>query len=236
MTDVPARPAAYIRDVYATAADDSDLTEQRDMVISLVQDLGWPAPTIYADAGQPGSRLAALIEAISAGRHDAVYATHPMMVGGDLDQLEAFDRLCCQHGVRLRYRWFRHPRDPRALFDVIYGIKRFTVTDEHLRLLRRAYISWDETEFGAPGMNPKRPYGNSNVFADIAEILGVPDSEWMDADEEPTLDAEWRFLRLHVETAIVLQIGLATGEFRAGRYVRGNEWHNSWRRDEAQDL
>jgi len=41
----------------------------------------------------------------------------------------------------------------------------------------------------------------------MAEILGVPDSEWMDADEEVTPDAEWRFLRLHVETAITLQIG-----------------------------
>lgn len=36
--------------------------------------------------------------------HDAVYATHPMDIGGDLAQIEAFDRLCRQHGVRLRYR------------------------------------------------------------------------------------------------------------------------------------
>ncbi len=44
------------------------MTAQRNMVISLVQDLGWPAPAVYADAGQ-GSRLAALAEAITAGRH-----------------------------------------------------------------------------------------------------------------------------------------------------------------------
>jgi len=117
---------------------------------------------------------------------------------------------------------------------VIEHIQRFTVIDEHLRLLRRAYISWNEGEFGAPGINSKRPYGNSNVFADIAEILGVPDSEWIDeGDGEPTLDAEWRFLRLHVETAIALQIGLATGEFRTGQYVRGNDWDDHWKRDEA---
>lgn len=239
MTGLPARPAVYIRDADAATADDSDLTAQRDMVISLVQGLGWPTPTVYADVGPPsrrGSQLAALVEAISAGRHDAVYATHPMMIGGDLDQVEAFDRLCRQHGVRLRYRWSGGPRDPRALFDVIEHIKRFTVADEHVRLLRRAYISWDDIEFGAPGINPKRPYGNSNVFADIAEILGVPDSEWMDAHEELTPDAEWRFLRLHVETAIALQIGLATGEFRPGRYVRGNEWDSTWKRDEALNL
>ncbi len=239
MTGLPARPAAYIRDIYAATADDSDMTAQRDMVISLVQHLGWPVPAVYADVGplgRPGSQLTALVEAISAGRHDAVFAAHPMMIGDDLDQVEAFDRLCRQHGVRLRYRWSGGPRDPRALFDVIERIKRFTVTGEHLRLLRRACISWDDAEFGAPGINPKRPYGNSNVFADIAEILGVPDSEWMDACEEPTPDAEWRFLRLHVETAIALQIGLATGEFRPGQYVRGNEWDSTWKRDEAQNV
>ena len=234
MAGLPTRPAAYIRDAYATAPDDPDITAARDMVLGLVRDLGWPVPAVYADVGQPGNQLAALVEAISAGRHDAVYAIHPMEIGGDLAQVEAFDRLCRQHGVRLRYRWDGGPRDPRALFDVIEHIQRFTVTDEHLRLLRRACVSWNEDEFGAPGINSKRPYGNSNVFADIAKILGVRDSEWIDeGDGEPTPDAEWRFLRIHVETAIALQIGLATGEFRTGQYVRGNEWDDRWKRDEA---
>jgi hypothetical protein len=234
VTGPPSRPAAYIRNADATTADDPDMIAHRDMVISLVRDLGWPVPTVYADIGQPGSQLAVLVEAISTGRHDAVYATHPMMIGDDLAQIEAFDRLCRQHGVRLRYRWAGGPRDPRALFDVIRDTKRFTVTDDHLLLLRRAHVTWDDWEFGAPGIDPKRPYGNSNVFADIAEILGVPLSEWADGDdEELTPDAEWRFLRLHVETGIALQIGLATGEFRTGRYVRGNEWDDSWKRDEA---
>jgi hypothetical protein len=233
----PTSPAAYIRDADATTADESDLTSQRDLVIDSVQHLGWPVPAIYADVGppgRPGSQLAVLTEAISAGRHDAVFAFHPMMIG-DLDQIEAFDCLCRQHDVLLQYRWFRNPRDPRGLFDVIYRSKRFTVTDEHLRLLRRAHVSWDETEFGAPGINPKRPYGNSNVYGDIAEILGVVDGEWQDEveDDWPPPELEWRFLRLHVETAIALQIGLATGEFRAGRYVCGNEWDSTWKCDEA---
>ena len=97
-----------------------------------------------------------------------------------------------------------------------------------------AHVTWDDWEFGAPGIDPKRPYGNSNVFADIAEILGVPVSEWAcEDDEEPAPDAEWRFLRLHVETGIALLFGLAAGEFRTGRYVRGPEWADSWKRDEA---
>lgn len=51
----------------------------------------------------------------------------------------------------------------------------------------------------------------------------------------PPPELEWRFLRLHVETAIALQIGLATGEFRAGRYARGNGQDSNWQRDETQN-
>lgn len=35
------------------------------MLIRLVRDWNWPTPTVYADVDQPGSQLAALIEAIS---------------------------------------------------------------------------------------------------------------------------------------------------------------------------
>ena len=153
------------------------------------------------------------------------------MIGSDLDQIEAFHRLCRQHGVLVRY-WWRRSKDPRGLFDVIRRIKRFTVTDEHLRLLRRGLVSWYSAEFGAPGLDPKRPYGNSGVFGDIAEILDVPDSEWMEPDDELNPDAEWRFLRVHAETGIALQIALAGGEFRAGQYVRGDDYNN-WQRDET---
>ena len=109
---------------------------------------------------------------------------------------------------------------PRALFDVIRDTRRFTVTDEHLRLLRRAHVTWMDAEFGAPEIDCKRPYGSSGVYSDIAEILGIPEDDWSDGEFNPLPEVEWRFLRLHVETAVVLQIALATGEFRPGRYVR----------------
>jgi hypothetical protein len=233
---IPARPAAYIRDRDATDIDDPDITALRDIVIRLAQDeLAWPAPAVYADAGPPGSGLAALAEAITAGRHDGVFATHPSQLGDDLAQIEAFDRLCRRYGVRLLFWRHRDVTNTRALFDVIYRVKEFTVTDEHLRLLRHAHVFWDEAEFGAPSVNPKRPYGNSNVYQDIAEILDVPEGEWEDEGRDWTLDTEWRFLRLHVETAIALQIALATGEFRAGRYVRDDEMlsTNRWKRAET---
>lgn len=210
------------------------MTAERNMVISAAQgELGWPAPAVYADAGRPGSQMAALAEAITAGRHDGVFATHPSQLGDDLAQIEASDRLCRRHGVRLRFHWHQEITDTRALYDVIRDVREFTVSGEHLRLLRRAHVFWDEAEFGAPSIDPKRPYGNSNVYGDIAEILDVPETEWTDEGPSPHLDAEWRFRRLHVETAIALQIALATGEFRTGRYVRDKWDFSGWRRDEA---
>jgi hypothetical protein len=49
-------------------------------------------------------------------------------------------------------------------------------------------------------------------------------------DLNPRPEAGWRLIRLHVETAIALQIALATGELRAGRYRRGED-QRDWQRD-----
>ena len=105
------------------------------------------------------------------------------------------------------------------------AVREFAVTEDHLELLRHVYLYWDYGEgCGAPAINPKRPYGNSDVERDIAEILDAPDPdrELAEDDEYPDLTAEARerFTRLHVETMIVLHITLAAGEFRPGRYVR----------------
>lgn len=63
-------------------------------------------------------------------------------------------------------------------------------TKDHLKLLKAAYWSWDDCEFGAASMDPKRPYGNSNVLNDLAELL-------------PHLDEETR-VRVHCELPAVL--------------------------------
>lgn len=104
------------------------------------------------------------------------------------------------------------------------AVSEFTVTEDHLKLLRHVHLYWDYGEgYGAPAIDPKRPYGNSDVERDIAEILDAPDSDWELLDGEvphPTPDARERFTRLHVETMLVLHVTLAAGEFRPGRYIR----------------
>jgi len=49
----------------------------------------------------------------------------------------------------------------------------FEITREHLKLLKNMYVGWDDCEFGAPNIDPKRPYGNSDVINDIANALSI---------------------------------------------------------------
>ena len=100
--------------------------------------------------------------------------------------------------------------------------QRFTVTEDHIKLLRRAYVSWDGGEFGAPAIDCKRPYGNSSVYNDMAEILGITESGEDDFSEEQFA----HMAQLHKETQTVLQIILATGEMRAGTYEANRYGHN----------
>jgi hypothetical protein len=112
----------------------------------------------------------------------------------------------------------------------------FTVTEDHLKLLRRARVDWNDGEgYGAPGINPKKPYGSSYAEGDIAEILDAPDGDWLWEDEQKadvTPEAEERFTRLHIETVVALQIVLSTGEFRPGHYRRRG-WPTDWQLDDS---
>lgn len=106
----------------------------------------------------------------------------------------------------------------------------FTLTEDHIKLLRAAYIGWDDCEFGAPAIDPKRPYGNSSVEIDIAETLGW--SLFIDADDEGHMSKEQveRACRLHRETQTALEVILSTGSFEPGAYERTEEWKRDWRK------
>lgn len=94
--------------------------------------------------------------------------------------------------------------------------EEFVVTADHIKLLKAAVVRWDDSEFGAPAIDSKRPYGNSSVLLDIAEILG--DEVNYEGDLE---DAQYnRYTKTHYETATALQIFLNVGRMVPGRYVR----------------
>jgi hypothetical protein len=99
----------------------------------------------------------------------------------------------------------------------------FTLTEQHVKLLRRMNVSWGREEFGAPEIDPKRPYGNSNVYGDMARILGIPADG--DGEFEPRLINLMD--RLHQQTKVALQIVLVTGSFAPGVY-RAPRYTSLW--------
>ena len=104
----------------------------------------------------------------------------------------------------------------------------FTINENHLKLLRRAYVGWEDAEFGAPAIDCKRPYGNSSVYQDIAEIIGLTLPDY-DNDEDFTPEQTAEMGKLHRETQTALQIILATGEFSAGEFT-ADKYSADWKR------
>jgi hypothetical protein len=103
-------------------------------------------------------------------------------------------------------------------------MKKFTLTEEHIKLLRNMYVGWGYCEFGAPEIDPKRPYGNSHVIGDIHTILtGVND-----ADDNVLEEFEVKYDKLHKETETALQIVLRTGKFEPGVY-ECDVYRRNWR-------
>ena len=104
--------------------------------------------------------------------------------------------------------------------------EEFKITDSHLKLLKNMYVSWSEVEFGAPEIDPKRPYGNSDVINQILEILGIPYD-----DEEGNEALEDFAVKIHKDMEIVLQICLALQSFETGTYIKEDEYGDrSWKK------
>jgi len=108
------------------------------------------------------------------------------------------------------------------------AIKRFEVTEDHLKLLRRAYVSWWDCEFGAPCIDCKRPYGNSDVLEDMAEILEIEMFEDAYGEKHFHKGQPEYLATLHKELQTVLQIALQTGTFQAGWYRNLSDYGEEW--------
>lgn len=120
--------------------------------------------------------------------------------------------------------------------------KKFEIKEEHLILLSKMYVCWQDCEFGAPEIDPKRPYGNSDVIQDMIKILGLKtlkegiyefelyDEKWLlkgedkfnlyleGKNEQKLVD---KLIKLHKETQTALQICLKIKKFKKGRFEAG---------------
>ncbi len=100
------RPAAYIRIVSRPGERPSD--RQREAIIEVARDRGWPEPVVYADDGQAtadgyGPALSTLSAAIGAGRHDMVIMPGPSVISRSPAHLMAFLFRCNHHGVAVEF-------------------------------------------------------------------------------------------------------------------------------------
>lgn len=88
----------------------------------------------------------------------------------------------------------------------------FNLREEHIALLcsGRTGVQWQDDETGAPEIDPKRPYGNSDVAGDVCEILMWPETP---NNLKSAMD-------LHRETAKALAVILSTKSFEPGEYER----------------
>ncbi len=107
-------------------------------------------------------------------------------------------------------------------------MKTFELKEEHLKLLSRAYVGWDDCETGAPCIDPKRPYGNSDVAGDVAEILGIEFKSDTHGDRDDAQRDD--LLDLHRETQTALQIVLSVGLVKPGTFQLMNKYDfTSWK-------
>jgi hypothetical protein len=98
---------------------------------------------------------------------------------------------------------------------------KFEVKEEHIKLLKNARLEWSNIETSAPAIDPKRPYGNSFVVGDVAEILGI------ELGNEEYENKFYELMQFHYDTLTVLEIVISTGVLESGLYCKeevGSEW------------
>lgn len=106
----------------------------------------------------------------------------------------------------------------------------FTVTLEHLKLLRGLEWLWNPHDFGGPIVDPARPYGGDVPVYDVASILYGDTFDLLDADGKEAFVEDQsnrdRLFEMHDGLKHVLEIGIDTGRFRPGQYrLVDGHWH-----------
>ena len=107
--------------------------------------------------------------------------------------------------------------------------KEFRLTEDHLTLLQNAYVDWEDAEYGAPAIDPKRPYGNSDVHGDVVGILDWDEFEYR-SDEYNEQAHEVADLHRELEIAMKIVLGMAGEAARPGLYRLSTQNSDTWDR------
>jgi len=109
-------------------------------------------------------------------------------------------------------------------------MQKFTLTQQHVDLLHRMNVRWnDEAYEGAPEIDAKRPYGNSDVWRNVAEIIGIAPVIDDDGERHWPQGTREACMALHRETGKALQVCLSAKTFEPGEYV-ADDYRDNWRR------
>jgi hypothetical protein len=100
----------------------------------------------------------------------------------------------------------------------------FELREEHLKLLQRANIQWNEGELSAPGLDTKRPFGNSDHYRDIAHILEFKPK---DGDEFSAKQIE-AMESLYGQLDLALEVVLRLRTFVPGLYESDKHMQDIW--------
>jgi hypothetical protein len=122
------------------------------------------------------------------------------------------------------------PSHERTVGQILtFGKQTFTVTEDHLKLLPHLNIKSGSWDYGAPGTDAKRPFGNSDVLGDMYEILTGAEDHYVEDSGEDLITDELakQYVRLYEEMGTVLLIcaqnnGVELGEYISAKYF--NEW------------
>ena len=143
-------------------------------------------------------------------------------------------RACAAGGVRMRWlrgatAWSIRWREPAFGLDIeqtpawaqrevsmtIWAGNKINVTPDHLKLLGRANWIWEDAEYGAAAIDPKRPFGNSDVERDINEALGR---------EVDNNEANRICVDLVTVMSLLCWLASTGGSIAIGRW----EWRGAW--------
>jgi len=103
--------------------------------------------------------------------------------------------------------------------------KTFLLKPEHITLLTNSYTSWNHRNTGASSIDSKRPYGDSFILRDLAELIldyKEDSDDERDFEEIITEEQQDYLWKLHEETETALQIVLRLKTFEPGLYQTEN--------------
>lgn len=109
-------------------------------------------------------------------------------------------------------------------------MRKLKVTENHIKLLKKLYIDWEDCSFGAPCVDCKRPFGNSDVYGDMAEILGI---KLANQEENPELYERqiYSLNKGYKELQDCLQILVRNLSIEVGEY-ECDDYGTNWRKVE----